>query len=671
MNYIKEITIYLKTNANTQKQAEKPKKEDTLTNVSDKDYVPLKYSMIVVPPPANPAEAKAKAKKSESFQYNETPYFTNYIKYSSSLKSYLLEKGYEEILKFFFNLSHFKTVLQKNDIRLNPAVPESERNKNSQENVELMISLLFPTTFPSYNNMITSYDDIFKGDAAASSGTTMTVYDYLPKYVKELVSATNKYSYINIGGSIHTIYRVVVINDIINHPKFSFLIDKVHAFFEEFDKERDGVITSLINRFISLRDVLDYLEGNLHYIHILNQAKQGQTEEMTGFKYREIFAELDNMQISKNGKMTATEKEIPAILKPFLKENKKNSFFGKLKQGLEEIIKYSNEFDSYSLKSRQRVSQENASLQSDAKVVSEQDISKIKDYLKYYEVFHEYYQYDTDYYKFNVPALRNIFYTASSKKRSDSFYSRSRRIDAFDLKTEAKDLIQQDKSMANYKTIFEALKTVSFETILTDNTEFNETLRSYVNVEDRPDTFLLYLYESLALLQPQKNTTLPSVLAKDDVISRKMEKNEIEKYCKMTVMNTMQKASNNSKKVVTGSYSVYLQLDLIAGKLDDTNLSDVQCKYKGQQLGNMYLKLSSVREFWEVDTLPYLKLSNILDKPVKTGMAAPNTKGTKGGPAKRSQTRRNPAGQVEGGSRRYKQKYPVRHTRKRHTRVLR
>jgi hypothetical protein len=666
MNYIKEITIYLKTNANIQNQPDKSGKGESGLHVSNEGYVPLTYSMIVVPPPPNLANKKSK--KILSFQYNKTPYFTNYIKYSSSLKSYLLEQGYEEVLKFFFNLSHFKEVLKKIGILVNPAISESDRNQNSQGNIEFMIGILFPTTFPAYNNMISSYDDIFKGNAVASANTTVTMYDYLPKYVKELVSTTNKYSYINIGGGIHTIYRVVVINDIINHPKFNFLIDKVHAFFEEFDKERDGVIASLINRFSGLLEILDYLEGNLEYIHVLNQTKQGQMEELSGFKYREIFTELDNMKISVNGKIIAKEKEVSAILKPILKESQKNSFFGKLKQGLEEIMKYSNEFDSYALKNRQRLSLENTSLQSNAKVVSEQDISRIKDFLKYYEVYHEYYQYDAEYTKFKVPLLKNIFYNAGSKKRSgyESSYSRMRRYDSFDVKTEAKDLIQQDRSMSNYRTIFETLKSVSFDTILTDNTDFNNILRTYVDVEAEPDTFLLYLYESLALLQPQKDTTLASVLVKDGDIARKLDKNEIENYCKMTVMNTMEK-KEKSKKVVTGSYSVYIQVDLIAGKLDDTNLGDVRCKYTGEQLGNMYRRLSSVHEFWEVDTLPYLKLSNILDKPVKTGR---KVAGPKGMPVKRSQTRRNPVGQMEGGNRWYKQKYPVRHTRKRHTRVL-
>jgi hypothetical protein len=674
MNYIKEINIFLKTNANTPSEPEPAKdksESDTALNISDKGYVPLSYSMIVVPPPPTPAGKPSAPQKPGSIKDSQTPYFTNYIRYTDSLQSYLLQQGYREILKFFFNQSHFKTVLRIVGITINPAVPESERNKNSAENIQFMIRLLFPTTFPAYNNMITSYDDIFRGNAAASTATT-SLYDFMPKYVKDLASTTNKYSYINIGGGIHTIYRVVVINDIINHPKFNRLIDRVHTFIEDFDKERDGIIETLINRFVSLRDVLDHLESNLQYIHILNQAKQGQMERLTDFKYGKLSVEMDGMRITTNGAMTATDKQIPVILKPILKEGQNRVFFDLLKKALLETVA-SDEFDSYTLKERKRrqiISQQNVGFQNNAKEVSDTDISKIKDYLKYYEVYREYYQYDGQYTKIQVPVLKNIYYDARSKKQRSSYdnsFGRMRRNETFDVETEAKDLMQQSKNTSNYRMIFEELKSVSFETILTDNTDFNAILRSYVNVEADPDTFLLYLYQSLALLQPQKDTTLTSVFVKDDAILRKLEKDEIEKYCKMTVLNTMDK-KEKTKKVVAKSYSVYIQLDLIAGKLDDGNLSDIQCKYKGEQLGNMYRRLSSVREFWEVDPLPYLKLSNILDKPVKTGKVATTPKGAP--LVKRSQKRRNPVGQVEGGSRWYKQKYPVRHTRKRHTRVF-
>ena len=626
MNYIKEITLYVKTNVDTaesnnnnddNKPETEPDNENSALNISNEGYVPLTHSMIVQPPPPDGAKPPPKS----SFKYNQTPYFTNYVLYSSSLKSYLLEKGYEEIQKFFFNQSHFRTVLQNVGIYVDPSMKEADRNRNSLPNIEFMISLLFPTSFPAYNNIISSYDTIFKGSATASTSNTMTLYDYLPKYVKEAVSVPNNYSYIKIGGSVHTIYRVVVINDIINHPKYNLLMNKVHTFFEDFDKERDDVIASLISKFVRIRDVLEFLEGDLQYLHILLRAKKGQLQSMTGFEYWSLNTDFTKIGMFKENRSAGFElvndETMKKILTPIFKENNYTTFFGKFKKALGEIVKYSYDLSEYSLRQETNVSNENQRYQENVKPLSDSEVSKIKEYLKYYEIFEKYYQYDANYSKMNVPILKNIFYNSGRKKKdederySDSYYYRRRQDKTFEVEKEAKEILQSSKSMTNYQGIFETFKAFAFDKVVTDNTELNAILRTYVNVDVSPDNFLLYLYQFLSLLKPKQDTTLQRVLMDDDVLKKK--EGDIEKYCKMTVLNTMEK-KGEKKKVSVGKYSVYLRMDLISGKLDDTNVSNIQCNYTGEQLGNMYLKMLVPQEYWEIKPLPYLKLDSILDK---------------------------------------------------------
>jgi hypothetical protein len=652
MNYIKEITLFVKTNvdaesASNERNENKPEKkdanDDSTLNISNEGYIPLTHSMIVQPPLS---EADAKKPKS-SFKYNETPYFTNYILYPSSLKSYLLDKGYEEIQKFFFNQSHFKTVLQTVGIYIDPSINQEERNNNSLPNIEFMISLLFPTTFPAYNNIISSYDTIFKGDSTSSTSTTMTLYDYMPKYIKDAVSIPNHYSYIKIGGNIHTIYRVVVVNDIINHPKYNFLIDKVHTFFEEFDKERDDVISSLITKFVKIRNVLDFLESNFQYLEMISKKRENFQYEKLKLEFSEIGIFKEN---ERKGLVLVDDETIKRILKPIFKENNNTYLFGKYKKALSVIVKNANYLSEYAVRDALR----NTNNSYDISPVSDSDISKIKDYLKYYEIFEKYYQYDSYYSKKdgsikNIPILKNIFYNTNGKKKDDDDdgypgYFRNRSRNTFDVEKEAKDILQSSKSMSNYQSIFETFNSVSSTKVMTDNTYFNAILRTFVNIDDAPDNFLLYLYQFLSLLTAKKDMTLQRVLMEDKIIIPKQD--DIEKYCKMTIVNTMQKKGKT--KVSVGKYSVYLRMDLIAGRLDDTNVSKIRCNYTGEQLGNTYLKMLVPQEYWEIKPLPYLKLDSILEKEKdvpKKGQA---------------QTRRKPAIK-RGGIRSRRHRYRVRH----------
>jgi len=305
------------------------------------------------------------------------------------------------------------------------------------------------------------------------------------------------------------------------------------------------------------------------------------------------------------------------ILTPIFKENNYTTFFGKFKKALGEIVKYSYDLSEYSLRKETNVSNENQRYQENVKPLSDSEVSKIKEYLKYYEIFEKYYQYDANYSKMNVPILKNIFYNSGRKKKdederySDSYYYRRRQDKTFEVEKEAKEILQSSKSMTNYQGIFETFKAFAFDKVVTDNTELNAILRTYVNVDISPDNFLLYLYQFLSLLKPKQDTTLQRVLMDDDVLKKK--EGDIEKYCKMTVLNTMEK-KGEKKKVSVGKYSVYLRMDLISGKLDDTNVSNIQCNYTGEQLGNMYLKMLVPQEYWEIKPLPYLKLDSILDK---------------------------------------------------------
>jgi hypothetical protein len=661
MNQIKEIIINVKTNGTPVQQTENKDEESTL-NISNKNYIPLTYSMIVIPPPPSGAAKNPK----QSFKYNETPFFTNYISYKGKLESYLYDKGYEEVLKFFFNQSYFKQVLRNLDIVINPALPESTRNTQSLENITCMIKMLFPTTFPAYNNIITSYGDIFEGNATSSTRnkniTLSDLYNYLPKYIKDNFASTNRYSYLKINGGIHTIYRVVLINDIINHPKFNFLINAIHTFFNNFEKERNGVIDSLINRMVELQQVLQGLSDNKALYELEQMEKQNVNYGMPDSFYQGSSIQTMIEQL-KSENIFKTEKGTMSINKEELKTKLQSKSPDNI---IALLIDLRNELDGV--------------INRKTKFTNANDINKIQEYLKYFEIYYYYYQYNSNYLgaDINVPSMQNIFYNTSStpptrrgqEYSSYGYGSRGYREYAFNVKTEAKDIMQKDKGMANYKKLFEEFNQVSNAKILTDNIEFNKLLNTFVNTEETPSKYLMYLYQFLSLLKPEKNKTLSQVL---DAFKNGKQirdgadlKQDTKDYCRMTVINTMEQRGK-TKKTTEGKYLVYLHLDLIAGKLDDTNLSEIQCKYRGEQLGDAYLKMLTSREYWEINALPYLKLNNKLAKPPKAQKGAPKGPGPTAAPSgtkKRSSTQKKPLKQprtqiVEGGRRRRRTKKKI------------
>ena len=95
--------------------------------------------------------------------------------------------------------------------------------KNIDENIIIMLRLLFPTRYPFAGNISSSYNTII----LKQIGFNLTMYDFLPPFLrKSLVQGTSLYSYVKIDGKVYTVLQVVWLNDIYNHKEYADLIDK-------------------------------------------------------------------------------------------------------------------------------------------------------------------------------------------------------------------------------------------------------------------------------------------------------------------------------------------------------------------------------------------------------------------------------------------------------------
>jgi hypothetical protein len=581
MNYIKEISIHIKTNA---KQGRQTESESGATTSTNDGYTLLTYSMIYQPPP--PADPSNPVKpKTQKGTHNDKPYFTNYIEYTGSLKSYLLSRGYDEILLFFFNKEHFQTVLSNIGIEINPSIRIDRMNEYSSKNIKVMLDLLFPTSFPSLNNSITSYNQLFE---ESSGFTPSSITYYLPGVLKNFGVAPNRYSYLKIGENIHTVYRIVLINDVMNHPKFKFLIKTANRFFKKFRTEREDVIKGLVTRFMAIESVLHDIESDLQVEY--TKKRGNNTENPAKFKYSGLNTMINSLGVFKPGNERIFKPGAKSELRGVFLNDSNEPLFDRLKKALEEILP-----------------------------VSSNNREQIKKFLVYYEIFTKYYQYDNDYPADNKqpPVLKYIYYSKTTDNdRNDDFDSYGRRnYSLFDIEKEAKKQMQSDNIMAEYRALFDAFKAISFDRVLTDNNKFNEIIKSYVNDLDTPDNFLIYLFNILSLMKT-KDGSIPNVFSKYKNIADKINANSIPDYCKITVVNSFEK-DKTADGEKTANHEVYIHLDLIDGEVNDANLSSIKCKYRGKHLGAMYQRHTKPYEFWTIRSLPFFHVRGMLEKEAK------------------------------------------------------
>lgn len=123
-------------------------------------------------------------------------------------------------------------------------------------NIMLMIKLLFPTSYLTVNNVDDSFSENIKGEI----NTSTSAMEMLPHITYGLVQARVDipYSYLSVNGSIYTTVSALWLNDILNGPKYKRLIIEFIRFNELIDRERGNEKIKIIlpfYRFINEVDI--------------------------------------------------------------------------------------------------------------------------------------------------------------------------------------------------------------------------------------------------------------------------------------------------------------------------------------------------------------------------------------------------------------------------------
>ena len=206
-----------------------PIKIKITTNIN-KEPFELKYSNIYDPVPGI---------RPRRINISDYPYFTADVKYDEKL---LALKPYSELLSIFFDKQEFiKVILKDSDESVvNALVSEQVKMKNANTNIMTMLKLIFPTSYPTKNNINTSYNKYLLKQGPS---ITFDISDVKRMFSFGEMTELGKhdYSYLKINSGICTVSEVIWLNDVLNNKLYRELIERLIE-YNEWRKKRNVII---------------------------------------------------------------------------------------------------------------------------------------------------------------------------------------------------------------------------------------------------------------------------------------------------------------------------------------------------------------------------------------------------------------------------------------------
>ena len=198
---------------------------------------------------------------------NEYPYFTADVTYPESLAN----NTYNELLHIFFDKQEFINVIVNNKKETNEKVNGDEKNENGKpngpinqmeianKNIMFMLSLLFPISYPTKNNLSNSYDKYLSptGDTAIVNIDIGSELGSL--FGSDKITAENKreYSYLNTENGICTVTELLWLNDVLNNTKYRELVDVIIEYNEWLEDQKKNTETDILETRQKLLDGLN------------------------------------------------------------------------------------------------------------------------------------------------------------------------------------------------------------------------------------------------------------------------------------------------------------------------------------------------------------------------------------------------------------------------------
>jgi hypothetical protein len=177
--------------------------------------------------------------KKKDLRLNKYPLITGDIELPLRV---LVTMDYEDCVVFFFSYNTFSKIVKDNvrESVFNVNTPEAmkTKQKNLDNNLMLMLRLLFLTKFPTSNNVTSSYD--------LMSTTSLFSTNNMRR----------KYTYLKISGADYTVTQVILLNDILNNPFYAKFIDEISSYIKWGDNARSDIEADVKNKSEQLNTLI-------------------------------------------------------------------------------------------------------------------------------------------------------------------------------------------------------------------------------------------------------------------------------------------------------------------------------------------------------------------------------------------------------------------------------
>lgn len=532
------------------------------TNIPGKGPVPFTKSMLYNP-----------VLKSMS-GFNEYPFFTMDIIFP---EGYLSQLPYEKQVAFFFNKSYMERILRKdiksfdsvksmqktpidfsvakagvdtntngvNDITVKTKTTEDDKKKKieqyerANQNVMILLKILFPTKYPVMNNIMTSFSSVILKQTSFNIKLT----DFIPSFLKQkLFEGLAIYSYLKIDGKVYTVSQIIWLNDIYNHKEYSDIVEK----FDKLNKWKAKEIVKL-NEEITRKRIKfkkQYLKNDI------------SRDELKKLKKMEAFLKTVSSKEIPNRELQATYTEFDNLI-------------DKLVESIEELQKEltNNENDN------EKISNISKQLASYYTSLNE---SKFRQYFTPTN--------KTALDKFVTNLGRDIDDILVLEYISEIYLNRP----GMNLDFEKDEPKYRDKLKEKYKTytdFAENIKKFRAPQKESTNIYLQNTIDDFLDNSESLKGIFNFIMNPYNLGKNPIKEELKDGKYRSEVNEKKRAELKSEQgvfYKRMdTGVTLLTSASENEPY-----FEIYLQVNLIGGEVNDDNKSLIDCMYKGESLGD-------------------------------------------------------------------------------------
>ena len=494
--------------------------------------------------------------------YSKFPYMIEHRKLPSDKLYSLLITGYENVVRFFFDKRFFITTIGPNEVYIQDE--NAEQDQILEYNVNLMLELLFPTSYPVPRNNFNSY-----GHYMTNEDTVV----FVKGQIQDKLLGKPLFTYINIEGSKYTITRTVLLNDVYNNPVYRVLINEYGRFVDWLSDSKPKVVKEV-------RGVIEKLLNNKLWKELFSISAESTNSKtkiktpapvITEFHYSisQKYDDILDLYESSKTRYSANSDTYKRILKSLeviyatateLYDATKPASNG---ANAGELIQTLTQFS----KPEEIESSEDDNADEEKKFLNQKSF---KNFIKYITIIKEQYdkliELDSRIFTQDVYELMRLIPIAQSK------IFMSMKVYNTYLKPKKYIVEETDENIRaelnkNYETLVNYGKSVqNLARVVSSNKVLQHAVDSYIRSNETDNSFKILLEEIYAA-----------------VFRNKLIINVVSETSKKLLNTGVGRINTNDKD--KPQYEVYLGMDLIKGELTQEIVPKIKCAYEGYFLG--------------------------------------------------------------------------------------